>query len=406
MKKIFIWFIIIFTILIFLYAFSSSYNSQNIDHLDYVIALCVDTIPNSSDLMVSFEFANLKSFSENSSSENSEPIIDSIIAPSISNAINLLNGYVGKQINLSHCKVIVFSKDFSKRGIFNELSTLTHNIQIRPTTNIIISEGEAIEYVKKSISSLEQVLTKYYDLFPTSSEYTGFTSNIPLGMFYDNILNKNCGAVTILGKEINNTEKKQTNSQDNQTIDPQKTIVKGDHGTENMGLAIFKDDKYLADLTPKETLCYSLIKDEVDNFLITLKNPFDNSENIDIYINSLSHIDIDLDISNINPIITIKLNLQADVLNILGKSNLPYSETLKTLNESVKKYLSSEFEEYLYKTSKEYKTDINEFYKIAKHKFLTNSDFDNYNWEEKYENCEFNIKYNENIVSNLIIKDI
>ena len=66
MKKIIKWIIIIITVLIFLYAFSSSYNSQNIDRLDYVIAICIDTVPNTSDLKISFEFANLSSFSETS----------------------------------------------------------------------------------------------------------------------------------------------------------------------------------------------------------------------------------------------------------------------------------------------------------------------------------------------------
>lgn len=212
MKNAIKWIIIIITVLIFLYAFSSSYNSQNIDHLDYVIALCVDTVPNNSDLKVSFEFANLNSFSENSSSEDNKPIINSIIAPSITNAINIMNGYLGKQLNLSHCKVIVFSKDFAKRGVTDEVSVLTHNIQIRPTTNIVISEGEAVEYVRTSVSSLEQVLTKYYDLFPTSSEYTGYTSNIPLGMFHENLLNKDIGAVTILGKEVESAKKEESNS--------------------------------------------------------------------------------------------------------------------------------------------------------------------------------------------------
>ena len=101
MKKAVKWFVIISTSLIFLYAFSSSYKLQNIDNLDYVIALGIDSIPDSSNMAVSFEFANLSSFSENSSSKNTEPIINTAEAPSISSAINIMNSYVGKQLNLS-----------------------------------------------------------------------------------------------------------------------------------------------------------------------------------------------------------------------------------------------------------------------------------------------------------------
>lgn len=437
MKNLLKWTIIIITVFIFLYAFSSSYNSQNIDHLDYVIALCIDAIPDSDNLKVSFEFADLSSFSENSSSDVSEPIINTIVAPSISNAITVMNGYIGKQLNLSHCKLIVFSKEYAKKGIFNEVSVLTHNIQIRPTASIVISDIEAVEYVKKSTSSLEQVLTKYYDLFPTSSKYTGYTSNVPLGKFYEDMQDVDVGAVTILGKEVKNVDtqknksseesssKESQDSSENkskepknpieettinnkpnyQSINPQYSILEGDHGTENMGLAVFKDDKYIGDLTTIETLCYSLLEDEVDNFLVTLPSPFEENQKVDIYAGSLSQLDVDVDVSKEIPVININLNLTADLLNIIPNTHMSYEESINKLDESFKAYLSKEIKDYLYKTSKEYKVDINEFYMKAKQKFLTIQDYENYKWSQKYENAEFNINFNDSIISTLVIKD-
>lgn len=458
MKSVLKWFIIIITVIIFLYAFSSSYYSQNIDHLDYVIALGIDRIPDSDNLSVTFEFANLGSFSENASSEQTEPIINTIVAPTIPNAITIMNAYIGKQLNLSHCKVIAFSKDFAKTGILDEISFLTHNIQIRPTTNVVVTDCNTADYLKHSTSSLEQVLTKYYDIFPTSSEYTGYTSNIPLGKFYENLLNKNSGSVAILGSLVKNADQKnenqtndsnsqvssaqntsledkpssessdknnnskkegtstemenkttitktvQNNKPDYQSFNPKFAISEGDRGAENMGLAIFKDDKYIGDLSTIETLCYSLLKDEVDNFVLTISNPLDESEKVDIKVGDLSQLKTDIDVSNDNPIISIKFNLTAEVINVLNNEHLPYDKTLEKLNSGLKDYLTAEFKSYLYKTSREYKSDINEFYKIAKRRFLTNSDFSNYDWARKYENAEFNIDFNKDIISTLVIR--
>ncbi len=456
MKSVLKWFIIIMTIIIFLYAFSSSYYSQNIDHLDYVIALGIDKLPNSDNLSVTFEFANLGSFSENSSSEQTEPIINTIIAPTIPNALTIMNAYIGKQLNLSHCKVIAFSEDFAKTGILDEVSFLTHNIQIRPTTNVVVTDCNAVDYLKHSTSSLEQVLTKYYDIFPTSSEYTGYTSNIPLGRFYENLLDINSGAVTILGSLVENADSKnenpsssnsqnsdvsvpsksnntskssdtnnnsnkenestkmdnkntitktiQNNKQDYQSFDPKSAISEGDRGAENMGLAVFKDDKYVGSLSTIETLCYSLLKDEVDNFVLTITSPFDEAEKVDIKVGDLSQLKTDIDISKDTPVINIKFNLTAEVINVLDNQNTPYDKTLEKLNFALKEYLTEEFKSYLYKTSREYNSDINEFYKIAKRKFITNSDFSNYDWANKYETAEFNIEFNEDIISTLIIR--
>lgn len=281
MKTALKWLIVIITSLIFLYAFSASYNSQNMDRLDYVIALGIDSIPESDNLAVSFEFANLGSFSENASSKDTDPIINTIEAPSISTAINIMNAYIGKQLNLSHCKVIVSSKDYAEKGLLSEISVLMHNTQIRPTTNVVISESDAHEYLKNSESSLEQVLTKYYDIFPTTSEYTGYTSNIPLGKFYESLLNRNSGSVAILGQKSKVSTKKNTlsssqdsssgdtsmdktsnssgeeniNTEETNPISPPKdekskdviseneAILEGDRGTENIGLCVFKDER-------------------------------------------------------------------------------------------------------------------------------------------------------------------
>ncbi len=221
MKSFYKWSIIIVTSLIFLYAFSDSYSSENIDKLDYVIAIGLDTIPDSNNLEISFEFANISSFSEDSSSKDSSPIINTVTTPSFSSAINLMNAYVGKHINLAHCKVIVFSEDLAKKGILDIVSSLINNSQIRPTANIIISKGKAGEYIKNSVSSLEQVVTKYYDIFPSSSEYTGYTSNIILGEFYDSLISKDVGSVAILGSINSKSKNNQDSSNNNSGSDSQ-----------------------------------------------------------------------------------------------------------------------------------------------------------------------------------------
>ena len=283
MKTALKWLIVIITSLIFLYAFSASYNSQNMDRLDYVIALGIDSIPETDNLAVSFEFANLGSFSENASSKDTDPIINTIEAPSISTAINIMNAYIGKQLNLAHCKVIVFSKDYSEKGLLSEISVLMHNTQIRPTTNVVISESDAHEYLNNSVSSLEQVITKYYDVFPTSSEYTGYTSNIPLGEFYESLLNKDASSVAILGQKskvskqtmsssssqststeetsmnkslVSSEEESSSNPQIDSVSNPNaeqskddilenQTILEGDRGTENIGLSVFKGERLI-----------------------------------------------------------------------------------------------------------------------------------------------------------------
>lgn len=196
-----------------------------------------------------------------------------------------------------------------------------------------------------------------------------------------------------------------TNILNSNTIIPEEAVIDGDRGTENLGLCVFKDDVYVGDLSASEALCYSLIKDEVDNFLVRIDSPFNSSEKIDISVDCLSSSKVSIDISKENPIINIKLNLTAKALT--GQDKLDYSNTeiLNKLNSSLKEYLTTHIKNYLNKTSKEYKTDINEFYRTAKRKFSTISDYENYNWAKKYETAEFNIEIDSNILSSLLIQN-
>lgn len=433
--------LMVFTIttLIFFYAFSASYNLQNIDNLDYVIALGIDAIPNSSNIAVSFEFANLSSFSENSSSKDTNPIINTVEASSISDAINTLNAYVGKQLNLSHCKVIVFSKDFAETGILKEVSIIMHNSQIRPTTNIVVAEDNSYVYLKNSVSSLEQVLTKYYYVFPTSSEYTGFTSDIPLGEFYESMLNPHIGTVAILGKksevstesenstqnspqessssssstssskekiksneiEKENKPNEETNNKD--FIKENSYILEGDRGTENIGLAIFKGDKYIGKLQAQETLWYSLLKGEVDKFLVSLQNPFNENEQIDVSVTSLTDVTFNINVCSEIPKITVKFNLKGKAMN--NVKSVSHDEAIEKLNVNLKHYLENQILKYLYKTSKDFNLDIADFYKTARKHFLTIQEFEQYNWQEKFQNAEFKVEFNDKIISNVLIED-
>lgn len=420
MKKFFIWIIIFCTIFIFTYTFSASYNSQNIDRLDYVIAIGIDKSPDNTNLQVSFEFTDLGAFSESDSEQGSKPIIDTVVAPSISESINLMNAYAGKQVNLSHCKVVVFSEDVARDGILEEVTYLMNSPQIRPTTNIIIASDKAKDYIENSTSSLEGILTKYYDLFPTSAEYTGYTSNILLSRFYQNLTSDESGAVAILGTKSksakknsssqeedtsNSTKQEVSNNTSLESIATGENIVEGDRGTENIGLAVFNKDKYIGNLSAIETLCYTLIEEEVDNFSVCIEHPTNPDKKIDVSVSSLEPNNVKVDISKDNPIITIKLNLTAKALT--GQNSLDFSDkdTLNSVNSALKEFLTSKMKNFLYKTSKEYGCDINGFYRLVKQKFLTIPEYDNYNWEEMYKKADFNVEIDSDVISSFLVQN-
>lgn len=188
---------ILILIIIFIIAFSSSYSSLSIDNLAYVLAIAIDS-SDTNKLEVSFQFSTPVS-AESSSTEKPTPIINTVTASSLSNAINLVNGYLGKQINMSHCKVIIFSEDLAFKGISDEIYTLINDTQVRPSCNLVVSKCSAKYYLEETSPQLENLISKYYEIFASSSKYTGYMPDATIGNFFNNMICKTCEPYAILG---------------------------------------------------------------------------------------------------------------------------------------------------------------------------------------------------------------
>ena len=104
---------------IFAGAFSSSYTSHNISNLAYVLAIGID-VGEKAKMKISAQFtkSDASSPSNGSSDESSNIVLVSGEADSIYSGLNLINSYIGKEINLSHCNVVVFSEELAKQRHF------------------------------------------------------------------------------------------------------------------------------------------------------------------------------------------------------------------------------------------------------------------------------------------------
>ena len=107
----------IILLVIFINAFSSSYTSRKLGNLAYVLAMGID-VGEKSKLKVSVQFTKSSAVSPasgTSSQDANNIVLVSGEADSIFSALNLLNSYIGKEINLSHCSLIIFSEEFAKQ---------------------------------------------------------------------------------------------------------------------------------------------------------------------------------------------------------------------------------------------------------------------------------------------------
>lgn len=402
LKRIFV----ITVIILLLVAFSESYKSLSIEKLAYVVAIGIDS-SKTKGYNFSFQFTNVTSNTESGTSEKSPSIVNSVEAPSIGSAINLMNTYIGKRLNLSHCKVIVFGEDVAVEGISKHVYTLMNDTQIRPSANIVVSKCNAKYYIENSKPILENLITKYYDIFDYSSNFTGYTSDATIGDFLNKLECDTCSPVSILGGL--NTENINSNSDltanDASSVKSNESTISGKRGSENIGIAVFKDDKMVGELNAAECLSFLNMTGQAKGFFISINDPEEDNNYLDIYLSPAHPTKIKIDIVNGSPYIKIECTYSGRIYSI--DANRQYLDTSKldTISTYCDSYLESAFSDYLYKTSKEFNSDINEFGKYALSDFLTTEDFSNFNWNESYKDTFFSINVKTSVESSILLTE-
>ena len=402
---------IVIMCVVLLLGFNASYTSLNIDNLAYVVAIGIDVGKNDV-YKVSFQFIPRSSEekSESSTSSNGgKSVINTVEAPSLNTAINLTNSYLARKINLSHCKVIIFSEQVATYGISKEICSLINNSQARPSSNIIICKNSAERYIKDTNPILENLITKYYELFPNSGKYTGYIYNATLGDFFNQLVSNTCEPFAILGginSNMYSNNNKISYSNNTGNMKSTETSFSGLRGSENIGVAVFKDDKLVGELNATETLCLSIIKGEVSSFLIHVPNPKDSEKEIDLIIYPSGKRNVTVDIVNGSPYITFSEKFVGKIYSASKDKEYLNAEEIKNLSDLSNKYLENILKNYLYKTSATYGSDINDFGRYALSKFLTIDQFNEYDWKNNYKNSTFKVSVDTQVQTGFLITEI
>lgn len=429
-KKILIILLVIVITAFFLTDFSSIYT---IDDYAYVIAMGLDN-SDDSDLILSLQIAipaGSSKGSESSSSQSSSSIVSTVKCKNINGGVNLINDYLGQKLNLSYCKAMVFSEDIAKQGIGNYICTATNDIEIRPSCDIIVSKCSALDYITNSKPLLENLSSKYYEIASSSQKDTGLTRTISLMSFYNRYYDSLCEPYAPLSsiEESNggdsssssggksegegsssssggkSTSEGSSSSSGGNSESSSKKDVEKDNASEkikNQGLAIFKDDKLIGEISREETLCYMLVSGKLKEAVINVPSPFEDADYVSLNISSV-HSKNKVEIKNGTPFITCNISLSARVLSSTKTSNYLSKENSLALEYATNSYLNANITDFLYKTSKELKSDFIGFGRNAVRSFKTMDDWKNYDWLNKYQNSEFNVNVNTTVKSSYLL---
>lgn len=409
-------FLIFLLVIVIIFFSFSNYNAvSTIDESAYVIAMGIDSAPNGK-INLSLQIAIPDSSSEGESSSSSEhsssSVVNTVECNTVFSGITLINSYISKKLNLSYCKVAVFSEEIAKNGIGNYISDLMNDVELRPTCHILVSKCDAKYYLENSKPMLENLSSKYYEVQRSSEKNTGYTKSITILDFYNSYYDSFMQPYSILGNISGfNLEKKQNNKNDhpNNSEDlnyvvsvESETSEKVEKNIENLGLAVFRGDAFVGEISNIETIYHLMLSNQFKSSIINIPSPFSDNNYIALYISRVKSKN-NVQIVNDSPYISCNIILSARVISSSVSNNYLEPENIKLLQDYSNSYLKTSIEDYLYKTSIDFKSDITGFGRYGVHNFNTIQSWNEYNWLEKYKNSFFDVNVNTKIISSYLV---
>lgn len=380
-KKVLIIFLSLFIVS---FSLSAPYSTRNIDKLAYVIALGLD-IGNSNTLKLSVQLAKPSNGSSGSSGRAYEKIVNSVECASIETGISLLNSYISRRLDLSHCKAIVISEKLAHKGVSEYMYTLLSSPRTSPHASIIISKIPSEDFLNIASPELEDLPSRFYEITLASNEYTSYTQNVTLINFFSDCVDSFKNPVATLG------------SSSSLPISPADNI-------ENIGLAVFKNDILVGELNAEESILHMMVSNKLKSCTISIPNPIGDSESINLSIKLAHNTKNSVSLVNGTPFISSVVKINAKIESATQKSSYGNSsyysnENIQLIEESCNQYLKKALNDYLYKTAKEYNCDIDGFGKYAVKYFPTIKDWQDYNWLDNFQNSTFNVSIETTIKS-------
>lgn len=192
------------------------------------------------------------------------------------------------------------------------------------------------------------------------------------------------------------------NTGSNSSSNNNQLPVETENGVGNIGLAVFKENKFVGKLDATETLMHLMITNELKNCNLTIPDPENANKTLDLFSTLNQAPQIKVSILNGTPYVQVKLKIDSRISSMHQLSEVTEDQIAK-IEKSAEDYLNANMLNYLYTTSKLFHSDIPGIGKYALGKFSTIEDFNDYNWLEHYEDAFFEVETEVEIKSGFLL---
>lgn len=342
---------------------SGCYDSNEISQLAFIIAVGID---NADDGLYDYTFQAVKPSAFEGESDSNPLVTTTVTASSVYTAMDKLNTEISEKCDYSHIKLAVFSKELLQRGAEGIFRSLFKTNTFHPNIRIAMAEGRASDYLQNIKIPLDTNPAEYYENVFRES-YSPYSPGTRLRDMEKDGPHTVCNILPVVKAGKGDKEK----------------IEK--YNTEKS--AIIRDYTLKAITDHKEAFWYKLLTEKSfkGNFYIQIPRT-DQKAVVEL---AKTYGKTKVAFENNTPVITVSLRFDGSVL--WSESEREYIANDKEFVKAVNQKVKNELEEFLEKCSQEYKSDVCQFSKKAKIRYLTLQAWESEDWQGLFEKAQYRV---------------
>ncbi len=401
-------------VLIFVIILSGCTRITELDEKSFVTAIGLDKGENYK-LRFTFIFTTpAKGGTSSDPKEKDETIV--IEAPSLYSAIEQINNFKSKTIVLTHTQTIIFSEELAREGLSEYIYMMVRSSHFRPNTYICIADKSSMEFLENVNPSQTYHLEKYFQLI-FDKMTSGKKGDIYMYDSYFRLLSEGKASVlpycSLSHVKLKDSVEEEASEKESDTESESESEINGefaentddfsintvagyilsesDNKAEIQGIAVLKEGRVISILGRRDAMMLQLVTNSFPNSYITLSNPKFPDKMITAYIRQSKNTTIKVKCEEV-PKIQLEIDLEGDFTEVGQDSG--YIKNPDAFEDYFREKTTESLQAFLTKITNDLESDVCGFSDVAKAQFLTVQDWENYNWEEKFKDAQYNIKIN------------
>ena len=324
------------------------WDMREINELGLVMAVGVDKAVAPNNFKVTVQIANPKPVISNAEQINSisEPYwVLTAEGKTIFDAIRELTHVSSRRIMWAHNNIVIIGEELAKQSITPVVDFFSHNPELRMQTLVVVSKGNAKEYMGSKVFMENNPGTSLAGIFGLSKLLGESIESNFLKLdeeFYGEFSQPSLSIISFKNSKILPEE-----------VKTQKQI----DTVQLAGVAIFKKDKMIGMIAPNESQGIAWVLNQAKSTIVSAPAPEQQNKYASVEMIKVKS-KITTEVIKGMPSVAIKISGTAEIVEEDGFTNLNINEYKKKLEGYVANTIKKDVETSVNKAQKEFKSDI------------------------------------------------